>query len=402
MPSFVYQVRDGGGAAISGTLEAASLDEAGRILRSDGKTIVELRPRAADRIAAGPRPRKIKTDDLVYFSNQLAVMVDTGVPLVEALDCIGDQTSHTGLQVLIARLADEVRAGGEFSTALSRFPKVFDDLFVSLVRASEVSGTMGPMLERLCSYLRTQREIRGQIRSAMMYPVGIMIFSVGILVAMMLFVLPRFEKIYASKQSALPAPTRMLLGISDVFVNYWMVLLAGAVAAAFGLWRFAKSRRGGYFFDKLFLRLPLLGPLFQKAAISRSFRTLATMITSGVELLDGIRIAAAVVGNRLHRDMWLHIEHRLREGYTLAEEMFSAPLIPRSMAQMIASGDKSGRVADVLNRIADFCDADIRVGVKAVTSMIEPAMIVIMGILVGGIAMALLLPIFSISKVVGQ
>ena len=360
-----------------------------------------MRPRAADRVA-GPRPKKIKTEDLLFFTNQLAVMVDTGVPLLEALDCIGDTTSHTGLHALVARVADEVRAGGEFSAALTRFPKVFDELYINLVQASEVSGTMGPMLERLCAYMRSQREIRGQIRSAMVYPIGIMVFSVSVLVAMMIFILPRFEKIYASKKSALPVATKFLLAVSDVFVNHWPWLLGAALAIVVATWHFARTTRGRYFLDSLRLHLPLLGGLYRKVYISRSFRTLATMIASGVELLDGIRIAAAVVGNRLHRDMWLRIEYRLREGRTLPEEMFEAPLIPRSMAQMIASGDKSGRMADVLARISDFCDADVRVGVKSVTALIEPVMIVIMGILVGGIAMALLLPIFSISKVVGQ
>ncbi len=399
MPSFIYQVRDASGAALSGTVEAATLDDAGRILRGDGKIIIELRPRVSEAIAAGPRPKKIKSEDLMFFCNQLAVMVDTGVPLLEALDCIADQSNHSGLIVMVSRLADEVRGGGEFSVALSRFPKVFDDLFVSMVKASEASGTMGPMLERLCGYMRNEREIRGQVRSAMVYPVGILLFSVTMLVAMMVFILPRFEKIYASKKAALPVATSILLNTSHIFVQYWGLILVGTVAAVTGFIYYSRTTRGEYYIDSVRLRMPLLGDIFQKVCISRSFRTLATMISSGVELLDSIQIAASVVDNRLHRDMWLRIGERLRQGRTLSEEMYEAKLIPRSMAQMVASGDKSGRMADVLNRIADFCDADVRVGVKSVTAMIEPVMIIIMGLIVGGIAMALLLPIFSISKV---
>ncbi|MFW6154788.1 MAG: type II secretion system F family protein [Planctomycetota bacterium] len=402
MPNFVYNVRDAAGSSTSGVIDAPSLDEAGRMLRRDRKVIVDLHPQGYQAVAMGSRPKKVRLDDVVFFSNQLAVMVDTGVPLLEALDGIAEQTSHSGLRAMVSQIANDVRAGTQFSEALARFPKVFDSLFVSMIQASEASGTMGPALERMCAYLRGQREIRSQVRGAMLYPVGILIFSVCILTAMLIFVLPRFEKIYAAKKAALPAATRVLLGASDALLAYWPWILGGLVVAVVGGWRFFKTERGGYAVDRMRLRLPLVGDLYQKVYISRSFRTLATMLSSGVELLDAIGIAAAVVGNRLHREMWLGIAEGLREGRTLADEVSAAPLIPRSMAQMISSGDRSGRVSDVLNRIADFCDNDVRVGVKALTSLIEPAMIVLMGLIVGGIAMALLLPVFSINKVVGQ
>ncbi len=402
MPNFVYNVRDAAGASTSGVIDAPSLDEAGRLLRRDGKVIIDLHPQGHQGVAMASRPRKIKHDDVVFFANQLAVMVDTGVPLLEALDGIAEQTTHTGLRRMVAQIANDVRGGTEFSRALERFPRQFDNLFVSMIQASEASGTMGSTLERMCGYLRGQREMRSQVRGAMLYPVGILIFSVVILTAMMIFVLPRFEKIYATKKAALPTATRVLLGASDVLLAYWPWILGGVVAAAVGVWQFLKTEQGGYFMDRLRLRLPLVRPLYEKVYISRSFRTLATMLSSGVELLDAIGIAAAVVGNRLHRDMWLRIAEGLREGRTLADEVAAAPLIPRSMAQMISSGDRSGRVSDVLNRIAEFCDNDVRVGIKALTSLIEPVMIVLMGLLVGGIAMALLLPVFSINKVVGR
>ncbi|NLF29952.1 MAG: type II secretion system F family protein [Planctomycetes bacterium] len=402
MPNFVYNVRDASGMSASGMIDAPTLDEAGRLLRRDGKFIIDLHPQGFQAVAMGSRTRRVRSDDLVFFCNQLAVMVDTGVPLLEALDGIAEQTSHTGLKAMVSQIANDVRGGTEFSAALARFPKVFDGLFVSMIQASEASGTMGSALERMCAHLRGQREIRSQVRGAMFYPVGILVFSVGILTAMMVFVLPRFEKIYTAKKAALPLATRLLLGASDALLTYWPWILCGLGAGLIAALRFLRTERGGYAVDRMRLRLPLVRDLYEKVYISRSFRTLATMLASGVELLDAIAIASAVVGNRLHRDMWIRIAGGLREGRTLAEEVAEAPLMPRSMAQMIASGDRSGRVGDVLNRIADFCDNDVRVGVKALTSLIEPAMIVLMGLIVGGIAMALLLPVFSINKVVGR
>ena len=399
MASFSYQLVDRTGTASSGVIDAPSLAEASRMLRRDSATLVDLRPAAAARPAYQPRPRKIKLDDVLFFSNQIAVMVDTGVPLLEALDCIAQQTPHTGLKALVGALAEDIRSGSDFSTALAKHPRVFGTMYVSMIRASEMSGTMGAMLERISRFLSEQRELRRQVKGAMMYPVGVLCFSVTMLVLMMVFILPRFEKIYASKKAALPLATRILLGVSDVIVHQWPWLLAGAAAATAGLWWALRTEGGRLLLDTVKLRLPLLGGMYQKLFISRAFRTLATMLASGVEVLDAIAIAAEVIGNRLHRAMWLTLAERLREGGTISDEMFRAPLIPRQMAQMVSSGDRSGRMADVLERISDFCDADVKVTIKALTSLLEPIMIVVMGALVGGIAMALLLPIFSISKV---
>jgi len=341
-------------------------------------------------------------DQVLYLTSQLAVMVDTGVPLTEALDCVAEQADHLGVKAMMTTIGDHVKGGIEFSTALARHPKAFDNLYVNMIRASEVSGTMGQTLERLATHLRNQREMRKQVQGAMLYPTGMLIFAVGIVIAMMVFVLPRFQNIYAGKGAMLPKPTRALLATSDFMTSHWILLLVGAAALTGGAIAFFRTEYGRYHADRARLQLPVIGKLYQKIFISRSFRTLATMLASGVDVLDGIRIAAGVSGNRLYQAMWLRMADGLKEGRTLSEEMFRTPLLPRGVAQMVSSGDKTGRLASVMERIADFCESDLRIGIKTMTSMIEPIMIVIMGLIVGSIAMALLLPIFSISKVVAN
>lgn len=401
MGAFVYEAKDDAGVADRGVINATSQGEANQMLRREGKTVMDLRAQNESLLVSAPRPRKVRTEDVLYVTNQLAVMVDTGVPLLEALDNIAEQSTHTGVRAMVADIGDMVRGGSDFSAALAKYPKQFDNLFVSTIRASELSGTMGRMLERLAEHMRSQREIRNQVRGAMIYPIVILTFSLGILTAMMVFILPRFEKIYAGKNAVLPTPTRVLLGVSHVVCDYWYLVLAGMAALGVGVWYGLQTDTGKTLADKWRLQIPLMGAMYHKLYLARSLRTLATMLSSGVELLDCIRIASDVVSNRLYRAMWLRVEANLRKGRTLSEEMFDAPLIPRSMAQMIASGDKSGRLSHVMGRIADFCDSDVRIGVKSLTSIIEPVMIIVMGLMVGGIAMALLLPVFNISKVVG-
>ena len=402
MPTFSYQVRDDAGVPLAGMVDAGTMDEASRILRRDGKTIIHLRPESEEDLGVLVRPRKVRSEDLMYFTNQLAVMVDTGLPLTEALDSIAAETAHNGLKLLVQDIAGQVKGGIEFSKALAEHPKVFPDLYVNTIAASESSGTMGTMLERLCEYMRSQREMRKQIAGAMYYPVGMMVFSLTVVTLMMMFVLPRFEKIYAGKQAVLPTPTRVLLAVGNTMNQYWMVIAAGLVAAVVGTWVYVRSDTGRYRTDALRLRLPVLGALHHKIYISRSLRTLSTMLSSGVEVLEAIRITANVAGNSLYRNMWLHVAEQLRQGRTLSEEMAETTLIPSGVAQMISCGDRSGRLSDVLDRISRFCEDDLKVGVKAMTTLIEPTMIVLMGFLVGGIALALLLPVFNISKIMAH
>lgn len=402
MPNYVYQGRDTSGGSVAGRIQAASLQEAGRLLRADGKIILDLHEQSGVEGPPVAAVQRVRRDDVMQLTHQLAVMVDTGVPLTEALDGIAEQTAHTGVQALVRDIGDQVKGGMPLSDALSRHPKHFNNLYLATVRASEATGRMGSMLHQLSEYLRGQREMRKQIRGAMVYPLVMLAFSLLVLVTMLGFILPRFRAIYAGKEAVLPAPTRFLLGLGDFVSGQWLALLGGVTVAGVAAAWYLGSPGGRRMLDAVRLHVPLAAPMYQKLYVSRALRTLATMITSGVTLLDGLEITAAVVGNTFHREMWLRIRERLKEGRTLTDELFASRLVPHGVAQMVASGEKSGRLASVMERVADYCETDLRIGIKALTGLIEPAMIVLMGAFVGAVAIALLLPVFSISKVVAH
>ncbi len=347
---------------------------------------------------SGPLKR-VKTDDIVFFANQLAVMVDTGVPLSEALDAIANSTDNNGLEAVVSDLSLQVKSGVEFSTAMESHRKHFSELFISLMRASEASGRMGEMLERCTEYMMQDRETRRQIKGAMIYPACMMSFCVLVVIGLLVFVLPRFEKIYAGKNAVLPMPTRILLAASNGIVNYWPYILGG-LGTVIGLsvmyFRSPSGRRAA---DKMKISLPIVGPMFRKACMARGFRTMATMVSTGVSMLNGLDITARVSGNYYFARIWRKVAESVEEGSHLSLELFEDPLIPRTIAQMVDAGERTGKLDMVMDRVAKFCEDDLKIAVKTVTSMIEPIMIIFMGLIVGGIAMALLLPIFNMSKV---
>jgi type IV pilus assembly protein PilC len=283
-----------------------------------------------------------------------------------------------------------------------RHPKVFGELFTSMVRASEASGTMGKMLQRVSKYLEQQRAVRRRVKGAVAYPIAMLGFCIAVVVALLVFVLPRFEKIYANKQAALPMPTQLLLSLSKAMVNYWYLIILGLGLIVTGVYLFFRRPEGKVVLDAIRLRLPILGPMFRKSSLSRSLRTLATMIQTGVSVLDAIDITADVSGNHQFARAWRELAERLKNGSNLAEEMAKQPLIPRSVTQMVAAGDRTGKLGMVLERVSDFCEEELDTAVRTATSFVEPAMIIIMGGVVGGIAMALLLPVFSLSKVMSH
>ncbi len=345
------------------------------------------------------QPRKIKLDDVVFFANQLAVMVDTGVPLSEALDSIASTTDHDGVAIMVDDLSEKVKGGAEFSEALGSYPKLFSEQFVSMIRASEVSGTMGMMLERATAYMMQDRDTRKQVKGAMVYPISMLAFCVVVVIMLLAFVMPRFESIYAGKGTALPLPTRVLLGMSRAITGNWMALLIGTGAAIGGLIGFTRTEAGKRSVDWLKINTPLFGPMYRKGCMARSLRTMSTMIDTGVSMLEGLEITARVAGNYYFSKLWTGLAEEVSEGASLSDGLYQNALIPRTITQMVDAGERSGRLAQVTSRVATFCEDDLKIAIKTITSMIEPIMIIVMGAVIGGIAMALLLPIFTMSKV---
>ena len=341
---------------------------------------------------------KVKRDQVIFFTTQMTVMLETGVTLAEALDAISEQTDEPKFKAVVTDLSEQVKAGIEFSAALDRYPRIFSRLFVALMRASEASGTMSSMLARASEYLGQERETVKRIKGAMIYPICMLSFCALVVVGLLVFILPRFEKIYSGKGALLPLPTRFLLGLSHGMVDYWYLVLGGTVGAIVGGWFFLQSESGKEFMDTVRIRIPVIGKMYRKAYLARSLRTMATMISTGVSLLEGLEITAAVSGNRHFAKIWDSVAEQAKEGRALAEELAEHPLIPSTVVHMVAAGERTGQLAKVMDRVADFCDEDVKIAVKSITSLIEPAMIIMMGILIGGIAMALLLPVFSMSK----
>jgi len=399
---FIYEARDAGGQHVSGVLAAQNAEEASYALRREGKIVVSVHEDHGEQAQVRGKRKRIKHDDVIFFTTQLAVMVDTGVPLDESLDAIARQTANLTFQEVLEDVSDQVKGGVEFSTALAKYPKVFSTLFVALMRASEASGTMGQMLQRVSEYMEQERATRKQIRGAMTYPVCMLSFCVIVVAALLVFILPRFEKIYEGKGALLPVPTRFLLALSHGMVDYWPFILAGLIGLVGGGYMYFRRPEGKALRDRVRISMPLFGPMHRKAYLARSLRTMATMVTTGVGILDGLDITAQVAGNHHYSKVWRHLGKKIKEGGALAENLYDCKLIPPTIAQMIDAGERTGQLGMVMNRVATFCEDDLKVAVKTATSMIEPIMIIIMGLLVGAIAMAMLLPVFSLSKVVSH
>ncbi|MCE5276633.1 MAG: type II secretion system F family protein [Planctomycetaceae bacterium] len=397
MTTFAYEARDASGRGHQGSVNAASADEATTRLRRDGKSVVSIAP-----AAAAVRGGRVKRDDVIYFASQLAVMVDSGVSLDEALGCIARQHENPAFAAVLQDVWEKVQSGAEFSKALADYPKIFDNLFVTLMRASEASGTMGQMLERAADYMQQERETRKRIKGAMMYPACMLSFCVLVVIGLLVFILPRFEKIYSGKGALLPLPTRALLAMSAFILSYWPFLIVSAGVAAGLIWWFVRTPGGTIFMDKLRISVPLLGRMYRKAYLARSLRTMATMVGTGVGVLEGLDIAAAIAGNSQYAKVWKDVAAAVQDGLPLSQPLQDSELVPGTIAQMVDAGERSGRLGMVMDRVAGFCEEELKVAVKSMTAMIEPIMIIVMGLIVGGVAMALLLPIFKLSKVVGH
>lgn len=393
--SFQYRVRDPLGNTHQGTLEAASLEDARQQLRRDGFQVLDLDEGDGDE---GLFPRRVSKHEIIYLTNQLAIMVDTGITLSAALGGIVEQEPNPSLRKILAELKASVEGGEDFSTALARYPKLFDRTYVALVRASEATGTMGPMLERIADYLRKEVETRGRVRAAMAYPMVMMVLAFGVTIFLLTYILPKFTPLFKSKGIELPGPTWLMMTVSDALLGYWYLWLAGFVLAVAGFFFGRRTGPGRRVLDYAKINLPILGPMFRKVIISRSIRTLGTMLQSGVPIIDAIRLAGDVSGNVYYEELWERVLDEVTGGRRICEVLRSSPLFPRVLVQMISSGEETGKLDKVLERVSNYYDREVETSIKATTSLIEPIMIAVMGVVVGTIGLALLLPIFSLSR----
>ncbi len=403
MPSFTFQAREGNGELITGTLEAPSVADVGRMLRAQGKFVVKVTDAVIKpdekKVVIASGGHKVKREEVIHFAHQLAVMIDTGVNIGEALESISEQTNDEAFKAVLTDVSDRVHGGTSFSDALAAHPTVFPVLMVSLIRASEASGTMGSMLEQISQYLTKERNTLKKIRGAMIYPMVMMVVAMGVTIFLLTFVLPRFNKIYQTRGAALPAPTQLLLTVSHITTTYWYVFVGLAVLLFGAILWMRVNTTGRRWLDWLKLRLPIVGGMFNQLYITRAMRTMSTMITAGVPIMEMINITRDVTNNVYYEGLWDEVDLQIQQGAQLSAAMFDSPLIPSAIARMIHSGEKAGRLGQVMDRIAEFTEHDFDESVKRTTEFIEPAMVTFMGGMIGFVAISLLLPIFSVGRV---
>ncbi|MCK6483872.1 MAG: type II secretion system F family protein [Phycisphaerae bacterium] len=416
MPTFTYTARDGAGQSLTGEVSAPTSAQAAKLLRNEGKYVVSLEVARAGRRAAPmtpPEPSlpgrapsggfsltapRLDPRDVRGFAQQLAVMLETGVSLSEALETCTDPKLSPGFARVLEAVIADVHGGSTFSSALARHPRAFPPLFVNMVRASEASGQLGPMLRRIADFMTRQAEVTRKIKGAVIYPIVMFLLAIGVVIFLMAFVLPRFATVYAGREQFLPWLTRWLMSLSSSMTQYGLYLLGGAVSVIAGLFFYLRGAAARSLIQAFKLKLPLFGPLFHKTYLARSLRTLGTLIQAGVSMLESVELTGSAVGNGVYARLWNDVYDQLQQGKQLSESVAASPLMPRAVVKMMQAGERGGTIGGVMDRVADHCEEELATDIKTMTSMLEPAIVMFLGVFVGGIVIALLLPIFTLSR----
>lgn len=407
MPSYRYQVRTAAGELQVGVLASDNVATAAAVLRNQGYRVVSVNPIVTAANSGGLMEKlselnagKPKQRHVLDFTTQLAVMVRAGINLRAALDGIAEQTDHPRFKKIILGVKTDVEAGKQFSEALARHPKLFGPLYINMVRASEMSGSFAKMLDRIAGYIGQEIETRKMVVGASIYPGVIGTMAVAVTIFLLTFVLPKFAMVFKGKEDVLPWATKFLMSLSDFMVANWYFVVGGLVAIVGGLFALNKTEVGGFFFDRLRLTIPVVKSMFRALYISRSLQTMGQLINAGVPMLDTLAITGDVSGNRLYKSMWRSVYTSVKQGRKIAAPMSKTTLLPQAVVQMISAGEESGKLGEVLDEISSYYARLLKERIKAVTSMIEPIMIILMGSVVGFIAMAIILPIFKMSSIV--
>jgi type IV pilus assembly protein PilC len=404
MPTFTFTARDGSGTLSTGSMVADSISAAVESLRAEGKYPTSLAPaesaapKRASSLSLSFAPR-FSRRDLVQFVTQLQIMIETGVTLSEAMESIASQSHKPHVAKIVADLAHHVSGGDTFSSALQRHPRSFPRLLVALVAASEKSGMMSKLLGRAVHYLRDEQDTIRRVRGAITYPAIMMAFALSTTIFLMTFILPKFTAIYAAKGAALPILTRWLMSLSDFLIGGWLWLILGMGGAGFGIWQYVRTPSGHRLLNYIQLQIPVFGPIFKKLHLSRGLRMIGTMASSGISLPDCVKTAHDLCPNVYFQELWDQVSRQIQAGKQFSEALFQSPLVPKSMAQMLHSAEKGGKLAHVMEQVSGFAETELKEQIVEMTRYIEPAMIMMMGGIIGTVALALMLPIFTISKV---
>jgi len=338
--------------------------------------------------------------DIQSFTNQLAVMIKAGISIRNAVSGIAEQVENPKFRGIIEKIRSDVESGQPFSDALARHPKVFSPLYINMVRASELWGNFGTMLERISAYLAQQVETRSMVRGAMIYPGIIATMAISTTIFLLTFVLPKFQALFAGKEHLLPLPTKILVGTSAFMRGYWPAILGALTILVMGFFYAIQTPMGRRYWDIVKLKMPLFKKMFRALYITRGLHTMGELVNAGVPMLETLNITAEVSGNTLYRSMWQDVHNGVQQGSKIADPLSRQRMLPRNVVQMISAGEESGKLGEVMRDVAEFYARELRNTIKTVTAMIEPIMIVAMGGIVGFIAMSIILPIFKMSSLV--
>ena len=395
MPTFTYTARDAKGQIKNATIEAASRDDVVAQLRRQRMNVVKINEETKK-----GKVGSISMRDIVIFTRQFSTMINSGLPLVQALDILAKQSENKSLQTVTKAVVFDVESGNTVADALGKHPKAFNELYVNMVAAGEAGGILDTILLRLATFMEKNDALVRKVKGAMIYPGVIMGVAAIAIAVLLLFVIPVFESMFGSVGMALPLPTRIVIALSRFLKGYWWAVGGGIVAAVFLLKNYYKTSNGKLNIDRLMLRVPVLGDVLRKSAVSRFTRTLGTLISSGVSILDGLEITAKTAGNRVISDAIMASRSSIAGGDTIAGPLQKSQVFPPMVISMIAVGEQTGGLDEMLSKIADFYDEEVDAAVSGLLSMLEPLMIVFLGVVVGGMVVSMYLPIFDMMNAV--
>ena len=401
MPIFKWEGKALKGQSKKGEVEAP--DEAGvRIyLRQQNIILTKVVAKGKEIKFALPFKKKVKQRSIAIFTRQLATMIDAGLPLVQSLEILSSQQEHNLFKNIIREIREDVEGGSTFAAALKRHPGTFDDLYTNLVVAGEEGGILDTILIRLASYIEKAEALRKKVKSALVYPSAIVGVAVIVVMILMIFVIPVFETMFSSAGQTLPLPTLIVLTMSKLIKKYVVIIIPLCILIFFLLKKYHQTENGRALMDSLLLKLPVFGPLFQKIAVARFSRTLGTLVSSGVPILDGLTIVSKTSGNKTIETAILSARTSIREGETIAEPLGRSGMFPPMVIQMISVGESTGALDSMLSKIADFYEEEVDVAVGNLTSLLEPFLMVFLGVVIGGVVISMYLPIFQMASAVG-
>lgn len=398
MPVFVWEGKLANGNVKKGEIEADSKASVQLLLKR--QRILPTKVKAKSKQFNLLPGKKVKAKEIVIFTRQFATMINAGLPLVQCLEILSSQQPNPTFKKIISQIKGDVEGGSTFADALSKHPKVFDGLFVNLVAAGEVGGVLDTVLLRLAVYMEKAEALKNKVKSAMTYPIIVLSVAFIVVAVLMIFVIPTFQDLFKQFGSSLPAPTQLVVNISYVFRNYWYIIIGSIVLFVFAIKWASKQEKGKYYIDSIALKLPIFGNLLKKVAVAKFTRTLGTMISSGVPIMDGLDITSRTAGNVIIENAIKAVRSAISEGQSMAEPLSQAGIFPGMVVQMISVGEATGAMDQMLSKIADFYDEEVDVAVDALTSALEPMLMVFLGVVIGFVVVAMYLPIFKMASAI--